>query len=866
MRITRDSEVHEVLLNCVKPTAHSNQGFPFTELNDRIFEILLYQVFKKRIELQDNAILGLFDNVSLMQGVGEKGRDCVLTNLGKNVGLIQCKQINKNLTKPEIIKEVTKFLIHAIIDKSLIHDKNNFTYYIAVSKGLAGTAIELLNDFNTRISAELNLNELIQDVLDSYVAFKKTKYDQIKDELDDLFASVKIKYVLPSDLTQYLFDYDSLIKNFFRVLTVTDNSLLDYIIQTYLAPTLKKLYPENNKEYKDFTFRFKEYLERSLNYYSSSRTLVFGNQQKKIDDFYYPLTLICKKDKLSEDERFFSTVKYEDKFIPQFKKVLIVDNGGMGKSTVMKWLFLSVLKQRKGIPVFIELRRLKNNQSIINEIINELKPLEEDIETEIVSKLIAQGNFVFFFDGYDEISDEDRSSVTTNLQQFISKASNNLFVMTSRPETALNTFSDFQEFNIKKLKPNEAYDLIKKIGENSEKALRLIKKIKEENRSVISEFLQSPLLVSLLYRKFNYRETIPIKLQEFYNEVFEALFQDHDLTKGDSFERPKKTKLSSSDFFRVLRELGFYTMKLDDLEYNSSTFNRFLEEISKRLPNIEFNPCDFMDDIVKAVPIFNREGLTYRWAHKSFQEYFAAEYICRDTKEKQIQILQKMYASKRAEKFKLIFSLCYDIDYKSFRKAILYPTICKFIEHYNSSYNDFNLIVSKENLDERKSLTFDSCYILIFNQKDTVSFPLKIKPNFEMKDILGSEILDLIPPEYMLKSISIGEKVIVVNANGRPPLIDVLIEKNNPLLKKTTRIRSKEDMLNTLDWAIQGIYVLNDSKEYCLNTSENFEKTNKLITEHGKSYHFNFNKCVQFILDYENDQNLENEEYFFDGL
>jgi len=573
-----DSEMIETLTNTnPKPIAYSGQSFNFLALNDRVFEILLYQIFKARIETNDYTLGNKYDSVSLMQGVGERGRDCILTKKGKNVGLIQCKQINKNLTKPDILKEILKFGLHYTQDKSLVSDVNNFTYHLAISKAFAETAINLISDFKNKHCKE-DIENFCKQLIQSTAAFKGLKYDDIKVDLKILLEKIKIVSIQPADLSQYLFEHEKLIKNFFRVLTVTDNTLLEAIIENYLAPILGKLYNKKDRPYIDFTYRFKEYLQRVYSYYSSSRTLVFGNQQKKLEDFYYPLNLECSLDISLKKKIAVNTLQYEDSFLPEYKKVIIVDNGGMGKSTIMKWLFLSVIKQRKGIPIFIELRRLKDKKTIIDEIISELNPIDESLEKEVITKLIAQGNFVFFFDGYDEISDGDREFVTSDLQNFISKSTNNLFIMTSRPETALNTFSDFREFSVKKMTKEEAFELIKKIGNNSDKSLRLIKKIEENDIQNIDEFLQSPLLVSLLFKKFEHRENIPLLLQEFYYDVFEALFQDHDLTKGDSYTRNKKTKLTFSEFFQVLRELSFYTLKKNEIEYNDAVLAKYLSK------------------------------------------------------------------------------------------------------------------------------------------------------------------------------------------------------------------------------------------------------------------------------------------------
>ncbi len=869
-----DSEIVETLtIISTKPTAYSGQAFNFTALNDRVFEILLYQIFKARIETNDYTLNGKYDSVVLMNGVGERGRDCYLTKKGKNVGVIQCKQISRNLTKPDVLREMLKFVMHYILDPTLISDIKNFTYYAAASKGFAETATNLFADFNNRYKVE-DIETYSKAHIKNISAFKNLKYEDISNQLHYALSNITTKTISPADFTQYLIEHDKLVKNFFRIMTVTDNSLLDGIIENYLVPILNQQFTKKDRPYIDFTYRFKEYLQRVYSYYSSSRTLVFGNQQKKLDDFYYPLTLICSES--GETKRIVtSTFKYEDTFLPTFKKIIIVDNGGMGKSTIMKWLFLSVIKQRKGIPIFIELRKLKDKKTIIDEIILELNPIDYVLEREVVTKLIAQGNFIFFFDGYDEISDEDREFVTTDLQNFIAKSTKNLFIMTSRPETALITFSDFKEFKVKKLLKEEAFELIKKIGNNGEKSLRLIKKLEENDMQNIKEFLQSPLLVSLLYKKFEHRENIPLHLQEFFYDVFEALFQDHDLTKGDSYIRNKKTNLTFTEFFQVLRELGFYTLKIGEIEYNDAVLTRYLHEVSRRLPNIKFEPYDFIDDLVKAVPLFNKEGLEYRWSHKSFQEYFAAEFICRDSKDKQIPILKTMYESAKSEKYSFVFSLCYDIDYKPFRKAIIIPYLKSFVSYYESSFNDLvtTTDITPESINVRKILTFNKTYFVLFNK--TLADLGAIMSVFNSKSDISDRVKvkglpDFIPINFRLRSISMSD-VIILTSICKTDLLDLLIKKNNVVLTVLKEKNSANKKTNSEIFSSPADYVIvnhtynetNDSKiamEYYNNLI-----TNK-VRDQGKNYHLDYVKCKKFIESYESEMSENSEDYFTAGF
>ncbi|WP_427873662.1 NACHT domain-containing protein [Flavobacterium sp. MMS24-S5] len=865
-----NSEITEIVATNSKPTAYSGQSFPFTELSDRIFEIMLYQIFQLRIETKDLSLIEKYDSVALMQGVGEKGRDCILTQKGANVGLIQCKQINKNITKPEVLKEILKFVLHYINDKSLITDIDNFTYYLAVSKGLAETSITLISNFNKNFKTE-DIKHYCEELISKYAGLKSINYNDQKAEIFKVLEKIQIKCINPSDLSRYLFEHDSLVKYFFRVLTMTDNALLESIIDTYLSPILNKIIPKEDRENKDFSFRFKEYIQRVYTHYSSSRTLVFGNQQKKLEDFYYPLNLECKVEEIDCKPLKVCTLNYEEDFLPQFRKVIIVDNGGMGKSTIMKWLFLNVIKYKKGIPIFIELRKLKNRKTIIEEIISELNPIDKVLEKDLVTKLIAQGNFIFFFDGYDEISDIDREFVTTDLQNFISKSSNNLFLLTSRPETALNTFSDFKEFKIKKMEKSEAFELIKKIGNNSEKSLRLIEKLKENVFENIDDFLQSPLLVSLLYKKFEYRENIPIQLQEFYYDVFEALYQDHDLTKGDSFVRNKKTKLSFNDFFQILREFAYYTFKKEEIEYNDAILNKYLDEISKRLPHIKFKFNDLAEDLVKAVPLFNKEGLQYKWSHKSFQEYFTAEYICRDSKERQVSILNQMYRSSKSEKYFFIFKLCYDIDFKSFREAILVPYLNEFVEHFE---NSFTFLSSLPNIDLnelilRKLITFNKSFLIITNRNSDIINSIFNK--LKMEDIFNAGKLedfpDFMDDDHKIMLI-LFSSVTIIGLRKQSDILNLLINKKSDLLKDIKNDSKKNKKMKKLTEGLPETIIVNLQQNFSNETAENLILFNNLILSswpEKKNQHLDIDKCKIFLKNY-NEEIANIQEDYYQGF
>ena len=97
--------------------------------------------------------------------------------------------------------------------------------------------------------------------------------------------------------------------------------------------------------------------------------------------------------------------KYDKESLEKYNNILILDNAGMGKSTLMKFLFLEVLEKHIGIPFFIELRTLPNDKSIIDYLYEEIEDIKDitpqEIKKEFLKAIIDNGDCIFFFDGYD---------------------------------------------------------------------------------------------------------------------------------------------------------------------------------------------------------------------------------------------------------------------------------------------------------------------------------------------------------------------------------------------------------------------------------------------------------------------------------
>ena len=273
---------------------------------------------------------------------------------------------------------------------------------------------------------------------------------------------------------------------------------IDNLIKEIITPKIKCFAEKCKIEYNKLLIprgeHFEEYLYRTYKKYSIINTLVLKNEQKLLVDLYQPLTI--SEEIHSKKNNTYKIDAYPYELLNKYSSILITDTAGMGKSTLTKRAFLDVIENGYGIPIYIELRRLSKGKTVLMEIQEQVNSLTKEFNPQLLLEFIQIGGFIFFLDGYDEISLNERSFVTSDIQNFISKAGHNVFVMTSRPEQALTSFGDFQMFSINPLTKKEAFELLRRYDNQGITSKQLIEELRSGQYEMINDFLQNPLLVS----------------------------------------------------------------------------------------------------------------------------------------------------------------------------------------------------------------------------------------------------------------------------------------------------------------------------------------------------------------------------------
>ncbi len=223
---------------------------PFSELGDREFELLSYLLVQEEINQSKHVNI---NSIALMQGVSERGRDCVLYNQGKVAGLIQCKKYTGRLTKPQVLKEIIKFLLFTTLDDSLLPDPGNFEYKLYVSNDLAEPAITLIKEYSAKISEAIGdgtVDQYVTQITNEYESFANYKENTPSDAIKSLLRKIKVSYSNATELSARIYSNEKLLSLFFNVKTIVDlesadnlirNALNDYGLKYLTDDDLKKL-------------------------------------------------------------------------------------------------------------------------------------------------------------------------------------------------------------------------------------------------------------------------------------------------------------------------------------------------------------------------------------------------------------------------------------------------------------------------------------------------------------------------------------------------------------------------------------------------------------------------------------------------
>ena len=308
-------------------------------------------------------------------------------------------------------------------------------------------------------------------------------------------------------------------------------------------------------------------------------------------------------------------------------RIVVSATAGFGKSMLMRYLALSLYESPQGtIPIFVELRDLNrisspNLLAYINTTYKTVNP----VELQAFRKGMEIGAFALILDGFDEVNHELRPDIENQILEISRLYPKTSVIVSGRPDDKFLSWRSFDVYKICPMSKTRVVELIEKLEYDRGTKKRFIAKIKKGLFETHDSFLSTPLLAILMLLTFEENANIPDKMHLFYGKAFETLFHKHDAMK-EQYERQRKSGLQIDEFERVFAVFCLNTYVLEKLEFTQIELIKFIKG-ALAYDQVGADPKNMLFDLEESVCLIQKEGTSYFFVHRSFQEYFTAVFL-----------------------------------------------------------------------------------------------------------------------------------------------------------------------------------------------------------------------------------------------
>jgi|GEM_PF-6158692 len=517
--------------NELKPNIYQGKKIPINELSADDFENFMYGLLQILFEHKDISLIGKPGNT------GDGGFDIDAINNAGEIICIQCKRYSEiELDLKKTSNELAKVALRSYIEKS------NITEHYIITSGKVKNEVD---------SAR---RETSKQTLVKYAI------EEVNNEKNYINDKKKIKKSNPSD------NYDQIVTNYItnlKVIHIWNNGQLDSEISTVYSKIhnlLERYFHIENilREYPRPDFDENKYLiklkdERKyidLNY-SFEKQIDSISMKSKSDNF------INDNDDQPENFSHTEILKYYNLISEDRHFILVIGEGGSGKTTTCKQVIKSYALKRQSdkdseLPIYLSFSKCGDdiNITINNELMINFSTWQS-----------IPGNFLFVFDGLNEIDQFKRKKLIDQITNIIKSNSTRIRILiTSRKPSSINTsmiipfITKNNIFKVDKLNNNNINDLIDLHFDKSEK-IRFIIEFNNKINSINQFFIQQPFGLQIIinfYKSSNFfPESIEQLISLFYKERYERN-REYFITTNTNFEN-----LLYSSFLSYIEQLAY---------------------------------------------------------------------------------------------------------------------------------------------------------------------------------------------------------------------------------------------------------------------------------------------------------------------
>ena len=499
----------------------------------------------------------------------------------------------------------------------------------------------------------------------------------------------------------------NLLDSFYETVMTLLETILSYKV---VKDTAKKLLTWENarwllRQYKKYIVdraeHFHDYKTRMQTKFETVNSSLIGNKALRLKDVFVPQYLTEENGTVE-----IRIDGYPMQMMRQRKRIIIKDYAGRGKSTLMRQMFDDACEQGQ-FPLFVQLRDLNDGGDLFGLILNSLHEINEEFDEKLLKYLLRHEDFIFFLDGFDEVNADIRGDVAKWIREMVDLSQKSYFIMTSRNDGALNSFGDFKGYSLKDFTLEQACELILKY-DNTARGEGLVQELRDGRHTEVADFLKSPLHTTLFYKIFIDKQGVPYKLHEVCEEIFQSLYNMHDLSKDGEYEHKKKCNLSPADFKRVFGYIAFRCVKSNRFNIPRTDLPKFFAAVRDYCPDLSFTDEDMLYDMTVALSLFKERATEIAWIHESMCQFFAASYVRMDSNSKRSDLLNNFYKSANLKNYTPMLRQYSEIEPVEFRKYILTLLLRDMIVDYSQRKNSARPTLTNDSIEARSYMLFKS--------------------------------------------------------------------------------------------------------------------------------------------------------------
>lgn len=389
-----------------------------------------------------------------------------------------------------------------------------------------------------------------------------------------------------------------------------------------------------------------------------------------IDEIYVPLVL-----------RGAGTVEVGDgTTLDTVNRIAVITGlAGQGKSTLLKKLLSNNIDRIDRLPFLYELKNYRGG-AIEAALSLNLKNHGIELSSGGFEQLLMDSNVRLYLDAFDECPTPHRRELFSEINKLVMKYKCSV-TCTTRPDTELNALSSADNYTVDYLTSEKVKEIISRACQDASKAELLyaaLEKSKFHNGS--ESVLRSPILVVLFCVSYNLGMCIPESLSQFYKNIFETVFHQHDNLKG-FVERARHWNDNRQIYKNIFDYFCYISQRIGLNSFDRAQYTKLVGDSLSYLNENVAIADKIADEIAGITNLIIMDGYNeYKFIHKSIQEFFSATFLSGlDTEKKEA------FYNRCASNFEFysIFSntliFLEEIDHHSYVKFYLIPAVSQFL-------------------------------------------------------------------------------------------------------------------------------------------------------------------------------------------